>query len=81
MVDFPAVCMFNIIRFEISEYLRKPGPGKSKLDAYREEIQALLKTGSIIKYVGIKYGITSGNLLNWLKRITLTGSPILVSKI
>jgi hypothetical protein len=72
--------MFNIIRFEISEYLRKPGPGKSKLDAYREEIQTLLKTGSTIKYVGIKYGIT-GNLLNWLERITLTESRIIVSTI
>jgi DNA invertase Pin-like site-specific DNA recombinase len=47
---------------------RPRGPGKSKLDKYREEIEALLKTGSRQSYIAKKYGCTSATLINWKKK-------------
>ncbi|SDE06105.1 recombinase family protein [Riemerella columbipharyngis] len=47
---------------------RPKGIGKSKLDVYREEIEALLKNGSTKKFVASKYGTTPANLFNWLKK-------------
>jgi DNA invertase Pin-like site-specific DNA recombinase len=47
---------------------RPKGPGTSKLDAYREEIVALIKTGSTQVYIAKKYKTTQPNLFNWLKK-------------
>lgn len=47
---------------------RPKGPGKSKLDKYREEIIALLKNGSTKAYVAKKYGVTPPTLHNWLTK-------------
>ena len=47
---------------------RPKGPGKSKLDKYREEIIALLKNGSTKAYIAKKYSTTQPNLYNWLKK-------------
>ena len=47
---------------------RPKGPGKSKLDEYREEIIALLKNGSTKTYITKRYGSTLPNLYNWLKK-------------
>lgn len=47
---------------------RPKGPGKSKLDPHKEEIIALLKTGSRKNYIAKKYSCTPANLWNWLKR-------------
>lgn len=47
---------------------RPKGPGKSKLDKHREEIVALLKTGSTQVYIAKKYKTTQPNLHNWLKK-------------
>ncbi len=47
---------------------RPKGPGKSKLDQYREEIEALLKNGSTKTYIAKKYLTTLPNLYNWLKK-------------
>ncbi len=47
---------------------RPKGPGKSKLDKYREEIIALLKTGSKQVYIAKRYGTSQPNLYNWLKK-------------
>ena len=47
---------------------RPKGPGKSKLDQFREEIIALLKNGSTKRYVAKKYGTTPPNLHNWIKK-------------
>ena len=47
---------------------RPKGPGKSKLDAYRAEIVALLKNGSTKTFVSNKYGTTLPNLYNWLSK-------------
>ncbi|MBM9606747.1 recombinase family protein [Desulfopila inferna] len=47
---------------------RPKGPGKSKLDEYREEIVALLNNGATKTYVAKKYGSTLPNLYNWLRK-------------
>lgn len=47
---------------------RPKGPGKSKLDQYKEEIFALLNNGSKQTFVAKKYNTTSSNLCNWLKK-------------
>lgn len=47
---------------------RPKGPGKSKLDQYRPEIEALLANGSTQKFIAKRYGTTEANLSRWLKR-------------
>jgi DNA invertase Pin-like site-specific DNA recombinase len=47
---------------------RPKGVGKSKLDKYREEIIALLKTGSTQVYIAKKYRTSQPNLFNWLRK-------------
>ena len=47
---------------------RPMGTGKSKLNQYKEEITALLKTGSKKKYIAQKYGVNPATVTNWLKR-------------
>jgi DNA invertase Pin-like site-specific DNA recombinase len=47
---------------------RPPGPGKSKLDPYRPEIEGLLANGSTQKFVACRYHTTEANLHNWLKK-------------
>ena len=47
---------------------RPPGPGKSKLDAYRPEIEALLSNGSTKRFVARRYGSSESNLHLWLKQ-------------
>jgi DNA invertase Pin-like site-specific DNA recombinase len=47
---------------------RPKGPGRSRLDVHREEIIALLKTGSTQRYISKKYGVTPPTLYNWLHR-------------
>ena len=47
---------------------RPKGPGRSKLDVHREEIIALLKTGSTQVYIAKKYKTSQPNLFNWLKK-------------
>ena len=47
---------------------RPKGPGKSKLDAFRPEIESLLANSSTQKFVAERYHTTQANLLNWLKK-------------
>lgn len=47
---------------------RPKGPGKSKLDQYRPEIEALLKNGSKQKFIANRYGTTEANLSSWIKK-------------
>ncbi len=47
---------------------RPRGPGKSKLDKYQPEIEALLANGSAQKFIAKRYGTTEANLCNWLKK-------------
>jgi DNA invertase Pin-like site-specific DNA recombinase len=50
---------------------RPPGPGKSKLDKFRPEIEALLKNGATQKFIAERYGTTEANLHNWLRKNSL----------
>jgi len=45
---------------------RPKGTGKSKLDKFRPEIEALLSNGSTQKFIANRYGTTEANLYNWL---------------
>lgn len=51
---------------------RPRGPGKSKLDAVRPEIEALLANGATPKFIAQRYHTTEANLHNWLKKWGLT---------
>lgn len=50
---------------------RPKGPGKSKLDQYKPEIEALLANGSTQKFIASRYNTTEANLYNWMKRHNL----------
>ena len=47
---------------------RPPGSGKSKLDAFRPEIEALLANGSTQKYIACRYSATEATVSNWVKK-------------
>lgn len=47
---------------------RPKGPGKSKLDAHKLEIEALFKNGSTKKFIAKRYNSTPANLHNWIKK-------------
>lgn len=47
---------------------RPKGPGKSKIDKYKLEIEALLANGSTKKFIANRYKTTEGNLHYWLKK-------------
>lgn len=47
---------------------RPKGPGKSKLDVYRPEIEALLSNGSTQKFIANRYKVTEATLSNWIKK-------------
>ena len=47
---------------------RPPGPGKSKLDGFKPEIDALLANGSTQKFIAKRYKTTEANLHNWMKK-------------
>ena len=47
---------------------RPKGPGKSKLDVFRPEIESLLVNGSTQKFIAQRYHTTEANLHNWLKK-------------
>jgi len=47
---------------------RPPGPGKSKLDAFRPEIEALIANGSTQKFIANRYGATEATVSNWIKK-------------
>ena len=51
---------------------RPPGPGKSKLDQYRPEIEALLANGSSKRFIARRYKTTEANFSNWLKKNSLS---------
>lgn len=54
---------------------RPKGPGKSKLDQYKEEIIALLKNGSRKEFIAKRYNTTAPNLWNWLKKNQIDIKP------
>ena len=52
---------------------RPKGPGKSKLDPFRPEIEGLLANGSTQKFIAQRYHTTEANLHHWLKKTGLKG--------
>jgi len=50
---------------------RPIGTGKSKLDKFKLEIEALLANGSTKKFIANRYNTTEANLHNWLKKHNL----------
>jgi len=47
---------------------RPKGPGKSKLDPCRPEIEALLQSGSRLNFIAARYNVTNSTLMNWLRK-------------
>jgi len=47
---------------------RPRGPGKSRLDPYKNEIEALLKNGSRKNFIAERFKVTPATLGNWLKK-------------
>lgn len=47
---------------------RPRGSGKSKLDKYWPEIEALMANGATQKFIAERYGTTEANLSRWLKK-------------
>lgn len=47
---------------------RPKGAGKSKLDIYKVEIEALINNGSTKKFIAKRYGTSESNLFNWLNK-------------
>ncbi len=47
---------------------RPRGKGKSKLDQYRLEIEALLANGSSQRFIAFRYSTTEANLSRWLTK-------------
>lgn len=47
---------------------RPKGPGKSKLDPFQPEIEALLNNGATQKFIAKRYNTTPANLHNWMKK-------------
>lgn len=47
---------------------RPRGIGRSKLDQYRPEIEALLANGSTQKYIASRYHTTEANLSRWMAK-------------
>lgn len=57
------------VKKELGMQLGRPkGPGKSKLDIYHTEIEALLANGATQKFIAKRYGSTEANLHHWLKK-------------
>lgn len=55
---------------------RPKGVGKSKLDIFRVEIEALIKNGSTQKFIANRYHTTEANFHHWLKQRGLTKSVV-----
>ncbi|MEM6933620.1 MAG: recombinase family protein [Pseudomonadota bacterium] len=51
---------------------RPKGPGKSKLDQFRPEIEALLANGSTQAFIAKRYSTTPANLSNWIRKHGIT---------
>ncbi|MGO0306961.1 recombinase family protein [Endozoicomonas acroporae] len=47
---------------------RPKGPGKSKLDPFQPEIEALLANGATKTFIAERYSTTPANLTNWMKK-------------
>jgi DNA invertase Pin-like site-specific DNA recombinase len=55
---------------------RPKGVGKSKLDIYRIEIEALINNGSTQKFIAKRYRTTEANLHHWIKQRGLSRATV-----
>ncbi len=55
---------------------RPAGPGRSKLDQYRLEIEALLSNGSSQRFIAKRYKTTEANFSNWLKKNNINSNKM-----
>jgi DNA invertase Pin-like site-specific DNA recombinase len=55
---------------------RPRGIGKSKLDAFRPEIEALLNNGSPKRFVAKRYNVSEAALFNWLRKNKIKAQTI-----
>lgn len=55
---------------------RPKGPGKSRLDAFRPEIIALLRNGSAKNFVAQRYNVSEPTLYNWISKNGIDATPI-----
>lgn len=62
----------NSVRISGVQLGRPKGPGKSKLDVFRPEIEALLINGSSQKFIAQRYKVTEPTLCNWMKKNNIT---------
>lgn len=70
-LDFATDRTKEALRFKKQQGIklgRPKGPGKSKLDAFRPEIESLLANGTTQKFIANRYRTTEANLHNWLKK-------------
>lgn len=66
-----------LARKQVGVRLGRPrGVGKSKLDPYRPEIEALLANGSTQKFIAQRFNTTEANLSQWLKKHGLRRSSL-----
>lgn len=56
---------------------RPKGSGSSKLDSYREEIEAMLKCGTRQNYIAKKYDITPAALSQWIKKHKISSTAVI----
>lgn len=54
---------------------RPKGSGSSKLDPFREEIEAMLKCGTKQNYIAKKYYITPAALSQWIRKHKISTKP------
>ncbi len=54
---------------------RPLGTGKSKLDQYRPEIEALLKNGATLKFISLRFGVNETTVSRWVKRNKIDRTP------
>ena len=54
---------------------RPKGTGKSKLDPYKPEIEALLNNGATQKFIAERYNATEATVSRWVKKQGLTRVP------
>jgi len=59
---------------------RPKGPGKSKLDDFRPEIEALMKNGSTQRFIAKRYKTTEANLHKWLYQRGLGKAELLFAE-
>jgi DNA invertase Pin-like site-specific DNA recombinase len=56
---------------------RPKGSGSSKLDPYRDEIEAMLKCGTRQNYIAKKYDITPAALNQWIKKHNISTAAVI----